>query len=98
MNVGTTGHGLQKGHFIYEFGLFRKNAADPFAALAVLLEFERAFHDRPLHSRSSLDLSLGAQLLTIQPGKRGLVVPGIHRTDATVHKQLNHTPHLGVMM
>ena len=46
VDVGLRGHRHQEGQVVDALGHVRKHAADPAAALAVLLELERRLHDR----------------------------------------------------
>ena len=89
MHIGLSRHGHQKGHFVDEFCLLWKDAANPSTALAMLREREWTLHDCARWSGKTLGLFLWPKHLTMKPLKFRLVVERIHRTGAARHEQLD---------
>ena len=98
MHVGLRRHRHQKSHLVDDFSLMRKNAADPAATFAVLLEFERALHDRAGHRGEAFRFFLGAQFLPVQLLQPWLVIKRVHWTRAAGHEELNHASSFRGMM
>ena len=98
MDIRAAGHRLQKSHLIDELRLLGKQAADPFAALSMLLELEGAFHQRTLHPGCAFDLGFGAEFLPVELRERWFVVPGVHWAHAAIHEELDDALHFCRMM
>ena len=98
MYIGLRGHGHQECHLIDPLGLMREDLTDPSSRLTMLLELERAFHERPGHSGEAFGFLGRPKLLTMQTFELGFVVKGVHWTGTPGHEKLDDAPNFCAMM
>src|SRR5215472_14869273 len=87
---------MQKGDVIDALGQMRKQIADPFAALAVLLKLPARLDDASLVLDATAARRFYFDRLIVHADHRRLIVKGVDVAGPTVHEQKDDTLGFGL--